>query len=147
MALPYGHSTRQKKRRWAAMVRRNKRRRMRGRYTGAKTPIKRMRAISRNARIGGFLGIELKFLDCAWNSVALATSTDGAGGELNPSSGCTLAISVPAQGNGQSERDGQKYQLKSAWVSGNITTAAASDQDDVAEIPGYFIALVQNVRK
>lgn len=88
------------------------------------------------------LGIELKFLDCAWNGVAFASSTDGSGGELQPSSGCTNCISVPAQGDGESNRDGRKYTIKSLWLSGVIDFTAASDQADVFEQQGIFIALV-----
>lgn len=100
------------------------------------------RARRRNVRIGGFLGLERKFLDCAWNGVALPASTDGSGGELAPSSGCTAAISVPAQGDGESNRDGRKYTIKSAYVSGVIGTSALSDQDDPVDIGGYYIAMV-----
>jgi hypothetical protein len=95
-----------------------------------------------NTRTGGFTGIELKFLDCAWDGVGLGTSTDGSNGELAPSSGCTGAISVPAQGDGESQRDGRKYTLKSCWVSGVIETSAFANQADCVDIPGYFIALV-----
>lgn len=95
-----------------------------------------------NMRTGGFLGIEYKFLDCTWNGVAIAESADGAGGELQPSAGCTSAISVPAQGDGESERDGRKYTLKSAWVSGVITYTGLQDQADVAQTLGFFFALV-----
>lgn len=97
---------------------------------------------SRNLRTGGFLGIELKFLDCAWNGVALATSTDGSGGELQPSSGCTNCLSVPAQGDGESNRDGRKYTIKSVWCSGMIEYGPAGDQSDAADITGAFLALV-----
>ncbi len=48
----------------------------------ARTPRAPARLRRRNIRTAGFLGIEKKFLDTAWNSVALAASTDGAGGEL-----------------------------------------------------------------
>lgn len=85
---------------------------------------------------------ELKFLDCAWNSVSLNSSADGSSGELQPSSGCTNAISVPAQGDGESQRDGRKYTVKSAWVSGVINPAFNSDEADAAQQSGYFLALV-----
>lgn len=88
------------------------------------------------------LGMELKFLDCAWNGVTINTSTDGSGGELQPSSGCTDCISCPAQGTGESERDGRKYVIKSVWVSGTVNTTAAMDQADAFEQYGYFFALV-----
>lgn len=96
----------------------------------------------KNYRTGGFLGIENKFLDCAWNSVALSSSTDGSGGEMQPSSGCTNALSVPAQGDGESERDGRKYSINSVWVSGIVGTGALSDQADTRDIGAYYFALV-----
>ncbi len=116
-------------------------------YLRARNP-RRMRPTNlgygrfRNARTGGFLGIELKFLDCAWNGVAIAPSTDGSGGEIQPSSGCTDAISIPAQGDGEQQRDGRKFTIKSIWVSGSITTTALSDQADASDQAGYWIALV-----
>lgn len=97
---------------------------------------------TRNFRTGGFLGIEYKFLDCAWNGVTINASTDGSSGELAPSSGCTSAISVPAQGDGESQRDGRKYTIKSVWVSGVVDTTALSDQTDVFDLSGFYFALV-----
>lgn len=95
-----------------------------------------------NPRTGGFLGLELKFLDCAWNAVTIATSTAGADGEMPPSSGCTNAISVPGQGDGEQQRDGRKYVIKSAWVSGQVNLGTLVDQADVSVGRGYFFALV-----
>jgi len=95
-----------------------------------------------NARTGGFLGIESKFLDCAWNAVGISSSADGSGGEVQPSTGCTQCISCPAQGDGESQRDGRKFVLKSAFVSGIIQTAATGDLPDAFALDGYFIALV-----
>lgn len=111
-------------------------------FGGRRAVARPRRRRRRNLRTAGYLGIELKFLDVAWNGVALATSTDGSGGELQPSTGCTGAISVPAQGDGESERDGRKFTMKNVYLSGNITTTAQSDQADVAEFQGYYFALV-----
>lgn len=104
----------------------------------------RKRAISRlaNLRTGGFLGIEYKFLDCAWNSVAVNSSTDGSSGEVQPSSGCTSCISVPAQGDGESNRDGRKYTIKSVWVSGLLEFTPLTLQTTVTESAGTYLALV-----
>lgn len=95
-----------------------------------------------NARSGGYLGLELKFLDCAWNGVALGASTDGSGGELQPSSGSTNCISCPAQGDGESNRDGRKYVIKSCFVSGNIDTTGLQDQANATDAAGFWFALV-----
>ena len=86
--------------------------------------------------------MELKFLDCAWNGIAIAASTDGSDGEMQPSTGCTNCISCPAQGDGESQRDGRKFVIKSAWVSGSIETSAIADAVDVADFSGYYAALV-----
>lgn len=95
-----------------------------------------------NMRTGGFLGIEYKFLDTAWNGVALVASTDGAGGELQPSSGSSGTLSVPAQGDGESNRDGRKYTLKSAWVSGQIIYTVLAAQTNFDENYGAYFCLV-----
>lgn len=111
-------------------------------YVPKKARMSTMRRYSRNARIGGFLGLELKFLDCAWNSVAIQASTDGSSGEIQPSTGCTQCISCPAQGDGESQRDGRKFVIKSVYVNGIITTNPLQDQADVEERLGYYFALV-----
>jgi len=95
-----------------------------------------------NPRSGGFIGIEYKFLDCAWNQVTINSSTDGSSGELQPSSGCTDCISMPSQGDGESQRDGRTFVIKEVWVSGVIDENAKSDQADVGEGFGMFFALV-----
>lgn len=99
---------------------------------------------SRNLRTGGFLGIEYKFLDCAWNAVGIGVGASGTatGGELPPSSGCTAAISVPAQGDGESNRDGRKYVIKSVYFNGVVNTATKSDQADAVDLSGTYFALV-----
>lgn len=96
----------------------------------------------RNTRTAGFLGMESKFLDCAWNGVTISTSTTGADGELQPSSGCTAAISVPGQGDGESQRDGRKYTITSAYFSGMVNTGPLQDQADVGDFFGYYFAMV-----
>lgn len=93
------------------------------------------------ARAGRF-SAELKFLDCAFNAVAINNSTDGASGEIQPSSGCTGALSVPAQGDGESQRDGRKYTITSIWVSGMIEQAGDTAQTSINESQGYWFALV-----
>ncbi len=103
-------------------------------------PARKMRR--RNYRTAGFLGIESKFLDCAWNGVALAQSTDATGGELQPSSGCTNCLSAPAQGDGESQRDGRRYQITSCFINGVIVTTALANQADPLELPIYYVALV-----
>lgn len=108
------------------------------RYGGQRGAAAR-RARYRNPRTGGYLGIESKFLDCAWDVVAIASSGDGSGGELQPSSGCTNAISIPAQGDGEAQRDGRQYCITSVYVSGVVNTSAAAGS---TEALGYYFALV-----
>lgn len=88
------------------------------------------------------LGLELKYLDCAWNGVTINASTDGTNGQLQPSSGCTDALSIPAVGDTETTRDGRKYTIKSIWVSGEVDTAPLMDQIDMVDLGGYFFALV-----
>lgn len=113
---------------------------MRGKARKRKAPYK-FGGVS-NYRTGGFIGIERKFLDCGFNSVAVSTSTTGADGEMQPSSGCTGCISAPVQGNGEQERDGRRYNLKSCHVSGILDTTTSQDSADALEQFGTFVALV-----
>jgi len=107
-----------------------------------KMVLRKMRRYSPNARVGGFLGLELKFLDTAWNGVAVSASTDGASGELQPSSGCTGCISCPGQGDGESQRDGRKFVIKSVYFSGVVATTHLQTETVVQDLSGYYFALV-----
>lgn len=114
---------------------------------GEDMPIRHGSAITKstsnyNRRIGGYDGKELKFLDCAWNSRSMSSSTTGGGGLLDPSVGSTLCISCPAQGIGESQRLGRTYHIKEVFFSGVVNTTALAAEDDVGQLPGYFFALV-----
>ncbi len=67
-----------------------------------------------NLRIGGFLGIENKFIDHELGVTTL--SGTWAGGELDE--GTALSRSAIAQGDGESNRDGRKANLLSVHVKG-----------------------------
>lgn len=69
---------------------------------------------SANARTGGFLGIEKKFIDYEYDETL---SLSLAGAEADPG-GSVLAISAVATGTGESNRDGRKIVIKDAFVSG-----------------------------
>ncbi len=67
-----------------------------------------------NLRIGGFLGIENKFVDHELGVTTLASAWAGA--ELDE--GTALALSAIAQGDGESNRDGRKANLLSVHIKG-----------------------------
>lgn len=74
----------------------------------------------RNARTGGFLGLENKFLDSELTSTALSVAWT----VLNPTAtGCVDSLSVPAQGDGFENRDGRKYQINSIHIRGRYARA------------------------
>jgi len=107
------------------------------------TIVKRQRqyraAVTRNR-----VGSELKFVDCGFNGITIgaAVALTGAGCELYPNSGISGCISAPAQGDGDQERDGKNYILKSADFSGVVDHFTLSDQPDVYDNGGYFFAMV-----
>jgi len=110
---------------------------------GKRPAAKRRRFPAQRQFVSSFLeGRELKYLDCAWNAVAIASSTDASGWVLPPSSGCTNAISVPAQGDTELTRDGLRYSIKNAFLTGTVDVTGLSDQADVVETSGYYFALV-----
>ncbi len=71
----------------------------------------------RNQRTGGYTGLELKFLD----SELTSTSLTNAWASYNPTgTGCTDSLSVPVQGNGESERLGRVYTIDSIMIHGRV---------------------------
>lgn len=100
------------------------------------------RRASQNLRTGGYLGIELKFLDVYGSQISIPAPTDCSGGEMQPEGGCTDCLSVPAQGDGEQQRDGRRILMKSIFVSGAVKWSTSSDQDDAFEAGPVFVALV-----
>ncbi len=77
-----------------------------------------------NLRIGGFIGIETKFVDFERPITTIASTW--AGGELDEAT--ALAVSAIAQGDGESNRDGRKANLLSVHLKGFIRIASQEAQ-------------------
>lgn len=88
------------------------------------------------------LGIELKFLDTTKTQTALTAPTDCSGGEYPPSSGCTGCLNAPAQGDGPTNREGNKIVCKSIFLQGQINCAAQANQTATDVSPVVYVALV-----
>lgn len=92
----------------------------------------------RNARTGGFNGIELKFIDYEVTNTALSDAW--AGGEANPGGiGC---LSATAIGDTESSRDGRVYTLKSIDIQGYLVVPQALAQAGMADDESVKLALV-----
>ncbi len=102
-------------------------------FTSARAPVL-------NPRIGGFLGIEIKFYDQKLIDAALTAPTDATGGEHDPSS--TIMLNTVVQGDGESQRDGRKITMRSIYVDGVINCAKQASQSSADNATGIFIALV-----
>lgn len=86
-----------------------------------------------NMRSGGYVDLESKFLDSELTATTLTVNWTS----LNPTgTGCTNSISVPAQGDGESDRDGRVYYIQSVHVKGAITTSA-TESEAAPEGDGY----------
>ncbi len=67
-------------------------------------------------------GSEKKFLDTELTATALTAAWL----PFNPTgTGCTDSLSVPSEGNGESQRDGRNYVIDSVMVRGVLSTVAA----------------------
>lgn len=104
-----------------ALVRRAARRR---RTYGRRRP-------STNRRTGGFLEIEKKFLDSELTATANGATTWV---RLDPSTGPTDCLSVPAQGDGESDRDGRVYYIDSIHIRGYVQNV------EIESATGPFVA-------
>jgi len=93
-----------------------------------------------NMRIGGFLGIELKYVNYARSALALTSPTDASGAEVDPAT--ALALNAIAQGDGEQQRDGKQVNIKSCYVTGVIDVPSAINQTTAKNIPSIYVALV-----
>ncbi len=82
-----------------------------------------------NARTGGFLGIEKKFIDYTYGPTAIVTTNTSAEADPGSSVDC---ISAVAQGDGESNRDGRKMVIKNIHLRGNVEFAAIDDAGSIA---------------
>lgn len=94
-----------------------------------------------NIRTGGFLGLEKKFLDVALATTQIAGPADCTGGELDPVGGVNCLNGV-AQGDGESNRDGKNYVIKSLHFAGRVVTNSQTNKTVGWIPPSVFIAIV-----
>lgn len=71
-------------------------------------------------QIANFFGLERKFYDTSLAGQAVVNSTSGA--EVDPTT--INSISVPQQGDGESQRDGRRFTINSASIRGVIDEQA-----------------------
>ncbi len=81
---------------------------------------------TRNVRTGGFVGRELKFFDVEATDDAFATSW----ATMEPA---TTNLSAVAQGDGESQRDGRKYEIRGIYIKGYVQI---DDQESNVAPPG-----------
>ena len=112
------------------------------RYSGAKkggfkkprrTAATKSRA--RNVRTGGFLGLENKFFDVEDNADAFTTSW----ATMEPT---TTDLTAIGQGDGESNRDGRKYEITSIHIKGFIRRPATESNTGPVSDSLCRIALV-----
>lgn len=104
------------------------------------------RAFALNPATQGLLGIEKKFIDVPRTGFTLLAPTDATGGIVVPTSVITGCLTAPAQGDGPTNRDGNKIVVCEVGVSGVIaiaSQAAATAADTLCEI---FVCLVQDTQ-
>lgn len=90
------------------------------------------------------LGIEKKYYDTSKALTAITSPTDATGGELDPAT--VNALSAPAQGDTDTNRDGRKIVVKSVQVTGLVNVPAQANQTAADTGNVVFIALVQDTQ-
>lgn len=115
----------------------------RRRRRAAAPAARRRRRTTLNPRTGGFLGIELKFLDVSSTTPhALTAPTAANGGEIQPTAGCTGCLSAPAQGDGEQQRDGRKIIMRSIFIQGFLRIPIQANQSAIDAAGTVYLALV-----
>lgn len=96
-------------------------------HRGGTTAMRNAQAIARlNKRTGGFIGLELKFLDRFKSFVIMGNATDMSGAEKDPLT--VLCLNSLAQGTGESERLGRHCEMRSIKVKGTLVFPATEAQ-------------------
>ncbi len=93
-----------------------------------------------NLRTGGFQGLELKFYDTSLVAAVLAVNTNGSAGEHDPSA--TVKLNTVVRGTSESNRIGNKIQMKNISLNGVVTIPVAANLTTTDVRPVVFIALV-----
>jgi len=96
-----------------------------------------------NVRTGGLLGIEKKFLDNGISNFAIPAAMTGA--EV-PNTAATGCFSAPAQGDGASNRDGNRIVIVECNAQGVIVVPSQADVIAADTACYVFIALVQDTQ-
>jgi len=95
---------------------------------------------SRNLRIGGFLGIEKKFVDYEYDAAVVQTV---ASSESDPAT--ALSLNCTAQGDGPNQHDGRKQTTTSVELRGNVVWSATDAATPVE--PGFVRILIVHDRQ
>lgn len=111
------------------------------RSSALKRSAKRSSARARqNLRTGGFLGIERKFLDTSKSSSLLQSSATCADGEQDPAT--VDCLNAPAQGDGESNRDGRQIAMDQITIRGKVGLAYQANLTQGSYSFPTFVALV-----
>lgn len=94
-----------------------------------------------NARTGGYIGLEKKFVDHELTATALATTWAA----YNPA-GSVDCLTSCAQGDGESNRDGRVYHLASLHIRGDIITTTAEAEAAPSGAKEVRIVIVQDTQ-
>jgi hypothetical protein len=93
-----------------------------------------------NPRIGGFIGIENKFYD----TEMAATNINASWAVYNPST--VDSLSVPAQGDGESNRDGKMFAITSLHVKGAVFTGGTEAQSAPEDQHRFRVIIYQDTQ-
>lgn len=103
---------------------RGKTRRRGGRATKRTSQVLRNARAIANIRTGGFMGLELKFLDTGRKDKTILAATDWIGTSVDPAT--ELCLNSVGQGTSESQRLGRHFKMKSLYVTGQVTLPANS---------------------
>lgn len=90
-----------------------------------------------NARIGGLLGLELKYYDVESDGTTLTQATAGTPVICNPST-ATWCLNSVAQGDGGSNRDGRKISMVKLSVRFKVNLAGIAKSAAVTALPAQI---------
>lgn len=93
-----------------------------------------------NARVGGFMGIELKYRDSSRVGAVLQATSNASNGVHDPATRGLL--NDIDQGDGPNQRDGRQVRLKNITVKGQIRIGPETGLSGPDNVPRIFIALV-----